>query len=89
MSIIDISNPNSASVVGSLAIPATVRNLDAEGNYAYVIGGYPYLLTVIDISTKNPTIVKTYKDIIKKVKRVIDVLVCDDIKHIIFRYCGI
>lgn len=57
--VIDIFNPNSASVVGSLAIPATVRNLDAEGNYAYVIGGYPYLLTVIDISTKNPTIVKT------------------------------
>ena len=63
--IIDISTPASVKVVSSVEIPTDIRGLDISGNYAYIIGSYPYRLTAIDItSPTNPKIIDTKESII-------------------------
>lgn len=63
--VIDISNPALSSVVGAVEIPTNITGLDVDGNYAYVIGSFPYRLTPIDIShPDNPKILKTNESIV-------------------------
>ncbi|MDP3710753.1 MAG: hypothetical protein Q8R29_03490 [bacterium] len=63
--VVDISNPASAIVISSVEIPTDIRGLDLDGNYAYVIGSYPYRLTPIDISSPaNPKIIQAGESIV-------------------------
>lgn len=63
--IVDISNPAAAKVVGSLQIPTNIKGLDLEGNFAYIIGTYPYRLVPIDISSPtNPKLVNVAESIV-------------------------
>ncbi|MDP3779060.1 MAG: hypothetical protein Q8R30_03415 [bacterium] len=63
--IIDITNPASAKVVGSVNIPTNITGLDIDGMYAYVIGSFPYRLTPIDLrSPTNPKIIQTAESIV-------------------------
>lgn len=56
--VIDISRPESAAVVSSVEITTDVKSLDVEGKYAYVIGQYPYRLTIIDVQSPiHPSII--------------------------------
>lgn len=51
--IIDISDPENPSEIGTLILTEdSVRNLEVEGNFAYLV--YPYYIRIIDIS--NPSI---------------------------------
>ncbi|MBI2574134.1 MAG: hypothetical protein HYV78_01955 [Candidatus Wildermuthbacteria bacterium] len=63
--IIDITNPASAKVIGTVILPTNITGLDIDGAYAYVIGSFPYRLTPIDIrSPTNPTILQATESII-------------------------
>ena len=63
--VVDISNPASATVIASLELPTDIRGLDVDGNYAYIIGSYPYRLTPIDISSPaNPKIIQAEESIV-------------------------
>ncbi|MCB9197659.1 MAG: T9SS type A sorting domain-containing protein [Flavobacteriales bacterium] len=57
--IVDVSNPSSLNVVGSVALPQLSADVVVDGNYAYIAtvdGGGP--LTIVDISTMSaPTVV--------------------------------
>lgn len=63
--VIDVSRPALAAVAASIEIPTTIKGLDLEGNYAFVIGSYPYRLTPIDISSPaRPAIVKSNESVV-------------------------
>lgn len=60
--VIDISNPISPTLVGSLAFPNALTNITILGNYAYVSGtGDSSELQIIDVSIPaSPSIVGTF-----------------------------
>ncbi|TSC77428.1 MAG: hypothetical protein G01um101429_1060 [Parcubacteria group bacterium Gr01-1014_29] len=63
--VVDISNPASAIVISSVEIPTDIRGLDLDGNYAYLIGSFPYRLTPVDISSPaNPKIIQAGESIV-------------------------
>ncbi len=65
--VLDLSTPTSPKVVGSINIPTNVKGLDLEGDYAYVIGSHPHLITIVDVSSpSNPQIKNTADDIIRE-----------------------
>ena len=65
LEIIDISVPASASVMSSIEIPTDIRDLDVKDKYAYVIGSFPYRLSVIDISSPgSPVMLKVEESIV-------------------------
>ena len=63
--IIDISAPASASIMSSVEIPTDIRDIDVKDKYAYVIGSFPYRLSVIDISSPgSPVMLKVEESIV-------------------------
>lgn len=63
--IIDISQPASSSVIGSVEIPTDIRGLDLSGDYAFIIGSYPYRLAPIDIrSPAHPVLLDAEESIV-------------------------
>ncbi|MFC2142956.1 LVIVD repeat-containing protein [Candidatus Aenigmatarchaeota archaeon] len=55
LEVIDISDPGSLEVVGTLTVSTNFKGLDIEGNYAFITGSYPHRLTVVDITDpSNP-----------------------------------
>lgn len=64
LEVIDISIPASASAISSIEIPTGIKGLDFKDNYAYILGSYPYRLSVIDVSSpRNPVMLKTEESI--------------------------
>jgi hypothetical protein len=56
--VLDLSIPTSPTVVSSVTIATSVKGLALAGNYAYVIGSYPHLITVVDISSPTNLTIK-------------------------------
>jgi Tfp pilus assembly protein PilV len=62
--VIDVSNPTSPSLVGSLSLPGTPQNIYVLGNYAYIANdSNGQELQIIDISLpSSPNVVGRYND---------------------------
>lgn len=62
--VIDISKPGSAKVIGSVSIPTNIKELAIQGSYAYVLGSYPYRVSVIDLAVPaKPALIPTKESI--------------------------
>lgn len=62
--VIDISKHGAAKVVGSISLPTNIKELAIQGSYAYVLGSYPYRVSVIDLGVPSkPALLQTKESI--------------------------